>query len=657
VATRPRRRRLCVLGFLLALASLIPATPASAHATFVGSDPPGGSTLSGSADTILLWFDEGIRLEFSTFDLRHLSGRAVRDVQARQPRPGLVTLTLPELEHDVYTLSWSVLSAIDTHVSAGSLILGVGMAVSAPLRGSTSEPAAALRPDEVALRWLDVVFLSGMIGALIVYWVVLRPAGMDAASSIRRAARRRILVLAAWLGVAALGMGVLLMRWQVLEVSAAVPGSSWRGVLPGLLFDSRYGALWWGRELVLAALTAIAWMLWVAERPREEAGSGPGHGERLSDRLWPPTAALVVATALIHAASGHAAGGARPWFSVAVDGLHFVAAGVWIGGLLALAVGLLPLLRRRDDVTALARLSWRPFSRVAAVSVGVLVATGLSVAAREVASIDALVLTPYGKALMVKIGVGMAAAAIGLMNALLLRPSLAAPLARLLHRPAGWTPLSPRRLPRLIAIEIALGMVALGAVGTMTSTPPAKGPSFAPSVANAPSSLSEQIDDLLVTVTVEPNRPGANVLTVRAISTTRPPRSEVGTVLLALETPEGSTSLSTTEVGEGTFRTGVDRIASAGPMEIAVVVRRSGLPDSAASFDWTVNDGGPNREPVISDHPLGPALTAAAAAVALILLSVLLGIRVSRGASFRSGQGTPQPSSPHEPLLPEGGGI
>jgi len=58
--------------------------------------------------------------------------------------------------------------------------------------------------------------------------------------------------------------------------------------------------------------------------------------------------------------------------------------------------------------------------------------------------------------------------------------------------------------------------------GMIASTSPARGPEFAPSTSDLPNSLSQEVDDLLVSFSAQPNQPGENLITVRAVSTRCP---------------------------------------------------------------------------------------------------------------------------------------
>ena len=86
---------------------------------------------------------------------------------------------------------------------------------------------------------------------------------------------------------------------------------------------------------------------------------------------------------------------------------HVLAAGVWAGGLLVLAVVLRPVaLLGHDERGGTALAAWRAFSPVAAVSSGVLLATGLYEAGAHVETWAALFRGVYGPAVLAKVAGG-----------------------------------------------------------------------------------------------------------------------------------------------------------------------------------------------------------------------------------------------------------
>jgi len=76
-----------------------------------------------------------------------------------------------------------------------------------------------------------------------------------------------------------------------------------------------------------------------------------------------------------------------------------------------------------------------------------------------------------------------------------------------------------------------------------------------------------------------------------------------------------------TEMEPGRYRLGGSHLSLAGRWRIDIAVRRKGMEDSVAKFDWTVSSPSQVRPVVLSNRPLEPLLTFAAA---LAMIGVLL---------------------------------
>ncbi|RIK39280.1 MAG: hypothetical protein DCC55_18605 [Chloroflexi bacterium] len=414
-------------------------------------------------------------------------------------------------------------------------------------------------------------------------------------------------------------MGIGLLAWQVVLMRQMTPPGASIGEAGRLVLgQTRWGALWLARQGFLFAVCSV--LFWQIRRwPGKTAG-------RLS---W-LVASGVLALLTVQSLTGHAAGADHsPQLAIVVDVLHLLAACIWLGGLAALLVALLVFWQQnRASFLRLAGEAGRAFSPLAALSVGVLIATGLYSMGRQVASPDALVTTLYGQALAGKVGLVLIAGTFGLGNALLLHPTLAQPLARRLGRAPGRTLLSSNRLPQLLVAEALLGLAVLLATGLITATPPPRGPEFTVAAEEIPATLSQAADDLVVTLAVKPNRPGPNVFTILSASTLRPPPAIVLRVLVHFSRREGEAELVTTvahELEPGRYLLMGDYLTQAGPWQVEVAIQRDGLPDAVARFPWVVAPPGTARPLVLSKQSFTTLLTLAAAG-ALLLVALAVGV-------------------------------
>lgn len=598
----------------------------SAHASVLRSDPPANAILAESPPAMRIWFNEVIAPRFSQAQLLDANGRSLPVTVETDPEDAtLLIVNFPELSEGVYSVRWNVLSAADGHPTQGLVVFGVGDGADLGTATAVVQDTTIPWPDAV-LRWFNFLFLAGLVGSVAVAYLVLNPAAYSLPiSDVQWAAQRRILRFAWWCGLAAFLLGLIWASWQAVLLSRSVSDVSgdmavlsiaWRW-----LSQTRLGYLWWLRQGLLVALLVCLRRLQRNQHEGETGSSAPPF-------LLPLTAVLLLALLSAQSLTSHAAALTRQTaVAVAADSLHLLAVSVWVGGLLALVVGLLPLVRYRPDFAVLVKAGWGPFARLAVLSVGVIFATGLYSTGREISSLDAMVTSLYGRTVLAKIGLTLMVGLVGAVNSMLIHPRMSTPLARLRRKPAGWTPLTPRKFARLVVLEVGLGLLVFGLAGLLTAAPTARGPGYI-SAEEVPNTLSQLADDVIVNLTVNPNRAGPNVFTVRAVSNRRPPPAEVLRVILRFTYKDqdlGMTTLVMEEVEPGYYLIGGDPLNLVGEWQVDVVVRRQGMEDSIASFAWVVPPSGPPVTVVVSNQLWEPWLTLAAA---VLMLVVVLGTAV-----------------------------
>ncbi|MBU6458685.1 MAG: copper homeostasis membrane protein CopD [Bradyrhizobium sp.] len=182
--------------------------------------------------------------------------------------------------------------------------------------------------------------------------------------------------------------------------------------------------------------------------------------------------ALLVASALVAAIAwtGHAGStlGELGNLHLAADVLHLCAASAWIGGLAGLAI-LFEVGRRRPAP------EWRPlqqdaisrFSILGMISVAALIVSGLANAWILVGSFRALLVTDYGRLLLLKIAAFAIMIAFAAVNRLWLTPRLALVPKEVAH------PSALSALRRNTLIEIVLGLAIFAMVGVLGTLHPA----------------------------------------------------------------------------------------------------------------------------------------------------------------------------------------
>ena len=600
------RSRLLLLIIIVA-ALLIGVSPVLAHAIVTRTDPVDGAVLADAPKQIRLWFSEPVAVDLSKFEVTDGHGQRLNTTaHADSTETDLIIIDVPELKPDAYRVSWDALSTDDLHITRGSIVFGVGMAADS---AAAVQASAAPQPIEVVIRWADFVALATLIGALAL--TLLLPAPIDPGRSLIVSAEQRLLKLALAATAAALitSLGGIIVQALALGNGAtnlSVGEAAWQ-----LLTQTSYGLRWMMREgWTIVLLIIIAWQRRQPQANRLVLGA---------------TLPLLLALAVLQAMNGHAASSSETSsVGIVATALHLLGAGIWVGGLIALATAIAPLLRRSLEEAALARTILRRFGLIAVASLSVLFVTGLYNSGQQVASLDALLFTLYGQALLLKIGLVLGVGLIGLMNSAQLHPRVAAPFQRLLRRPIGSpAPHPPRRLGRTVLLE-ALGATSILLFAALLgSSQPARGPEFdPPSEEAAIKTASGNAADLSVTFSVKPNRPGQNFVTIGAFDTRRPAPAPIKHVTVRFTPPNGASEFvrDAELIGNGKYQIAGDTIDVAGDWQMTVAVQRPGLPDATWTLPWTVvSPTEAYRRPVqISNQPLAPWLTLAAGLCGLI---------------------------------------
>src|SRR5262249_45941393 len=187
------------------------------------------------------------------------------------------------------------------------------------------------------------------------------------------------------------------LAWQTAVLEGRASAGLEPVALMRVLLETQAGHVWLARQGLLILLAA--WVVLVPERD-----------DKTDWLVARRQAALIGGAALVMlraAAPGPAAAGEPGTFAgPAVDGVHLLAAGTWVGALLPLAALLrCSMTEAGADARPYAVIAARRLSRMALLAVVVLAATGLANALAFVGSVGGLLGTPYGRLLLIKLSV------------------------------------------------------------------------------------------------------------------------------------------------------------------------------------------------------------------------------------------------------------
>ncbi|WP_432587518.1 copper resistance protein CopC [Streptomyces sp. HD1123-B1] len=407
------RRLTAVCAALLAAllcALTVGANTASAHATLTSTDPRDGSVVQTAPTQITLNFSEGVLL--SDDSVRVLDPKGKRVDSGTPGHVGGKTSTAAVRLHSglpdgTFTVAWKVVSE-DSHPINGAVTFSIG----APSKTSVKVSQGGESDGTVGT-------LYG-IGRYVAYGGFAALVGASVFAGVCRSSRSvRKIAVGGWVTLFAATLVLLLLRGPYTDGEGIGAVLDLGGL--GDVLSTKPGAAMLSRLLLLgAAAVFLAVLFGTYTRRTEEAEAAEAagddeeyaeidHGRRqdLAFGLGFGGTVVAIGLAATWAMAEHASVGIQKELAMPVDVLHLLAVGVWLGGLVSLAVAL----RAGEPV---GRTAVRRFSRLAFASVVVLVLTGLYQSWRQVGSWKALTGTEYGKWLLVKVGlmavlVGLAA--------------------------------------------------------------------------------------------------------------------------------------------------------------------------------------------------------------------------------------------------------
>ncbi|HZU59416.1 MAG TPA: copper resistance protein CopC, partial [Solirubrobacteraceae bacterium] len=455
------RRRIACAVVAVAAALVLPSA-ASAHAYLVKTLPAASQVLNGSPPNIQLTYDEAVEPRFAIISVTNAGGQQETSGSVHRSPSDPDTLVVPlrpHLPEGWYLIYWRAIS-VDGHPVQGAFTYAVG-----PNPGPAPEfrvpniSATATTPQLLITRWLMFLTVMAAIGLFVLRMLIIRPVARRV-PGVRLGSVSLAFVIATVLGLIVIPV----------YLDFATANDSLRSVFDITTLIPLFGVTAFGRailelELCFLLFSLAGWLALWLDRPEREQRSVAELGSTLGALL------AAAAVLVVPGAAGHAAQTSPRGLTLGFDWLHLAAGSLWLGGLLGLLVlwFTLPADRR---VSALSVCVPR-FSAVAVGSVAALAAGGIGEAVDHLPALDALWLTGYGQAILVKTGLFAAALLVASGNLVSARPGL---IAASRHPERGAR--SARLLRRLVGGEAVLvtGTVFAAAVLSSLAPPP---PAFA----------------------------------------------------------------------------------------------------------------------------------------------------------------------------------
>lgn len=574
-----------------AVALFVTAPAVLAHANLVRSEPPSNANQQQAPARVQLWFSEHPEPKLSQVQVFDGQRREVEagPVQTVPDDPlSLVQPVQPGLPQGVYTISWKATSAVDGHVTGGAFAFGIGVAPSPAdvTAASAVRQQPAPSPISIAIRWLEYLGGVGLLGLALFGALVVEPAGLDP-ERLRPFQDRlvRAAVALAWLLLTAV-FAALLDQARLSGGLSAASIQATVGTSVGQNLVARVAVAVLVLAIVLLWPASVALRSALAHRSLGAAAARDLSLPRSSVHL--PRAALttaLLAELFLYAMSSHAlAIPNTPDLALMNDWLHLTVAGVWVGGLIALAVVLVPEFGVR--VKPRARLQpddfqrnqlFGPvvtgFSRVALISAVGLMITGFYQALVHVGSLDNALASDYGKTLIVKTAIFLLALLLAAYHRWAMVPALTNPAKAVATR-------ARRFASRTLPVEAFLVVAILAVTGVVTSLSPAN-------AVGSPNAQVRTLGDTRVMLEIVPLRIGPNLFQVTLTSKGKPvdDAQKVELQLTMLDMDMGQSVMDLQPRGNGVYSAEGDAVSMSGRWRVELLLRLPGQLDQRSTFD------------------------------------------------------------------------
>ncbi|MCY3989950.1 MAG: copper resistance protein CopC [Caldilineaceae bacterium] len=626
-------KKMIAAGLLLAwsaaaLALLLSPAAVRAHALLVRADPQPNAELTQPPEAIQFWFSEPLEETFTGARILNAAGTEIPTgaPQFDPDDPTHLTLPLESIEPGVYTVVWQTLSSVDGHEWVGSFPLTIlnpdgtrpaGTAVEVPVNRQQGLPPLT----DSLLRWLSLLGAALLAGPLAVRWFLAQSrtdkepeSHVDTLISSTALVGVLLLLASGWLQflfkslrlegidgflelLLATRPGRLLLIRQTL-LAGVIPllyPNGWAKILfrrpipPDLaprLWSILYVLHTWLIGFALGGTIIYGPNLWIFVTGIMFVCSAWSEllfgGERTWHRAFPQRtwATLLTAAALFtFAASSHAAAASGSGWAVAADFAHLVAAAVWAGGLIFLALLLFQLHHQRTlpDPDWMVLLLTR-YSLSAQIAVFILALTGLFGSFVQLPDASSLFTTTYGRVLLIKLVIVAAILALAYFNNRAVK--------RAQDTVARTSELS--RFTRRVAAEAGMAALLFISVAVLVQTPtPNLPPPTAPAAPSLPFNEMAYDGDLAVHLQITPNQVGHNRYWVHL---SHPDSSDIGEVQLVRlffshESGEmGQARLDLVDLGEDAFAAEGAFLNRDGEWNLSVYVRRRGMDDAMAEI-------------------------------------------------------------------------
>lgn len=586
------------LYFILLLVLLggvfVVAQPVLAHAVPEASTPAPNEILTESPSEIVIEFNEPVVPTFSRISVLTQAGDevAVGELTAVSAENRALSVTLPELHDGAYLVSWQVLSAVDGHTTSGTYSFGVGIEALSTVANEVTISAQISYLSATA-RWLTllgVVLLMGIFAFRLIVWnPIWRKVEMETADEAIDLRLGQISIKVGYAALGAIAMALILIFIDQNRTFDLISGGNL-----GTWLSTQFGAMW---ALRLFIILAMQFYFSLIMNVQEQKGL----------RGWTWWAGLLITAVLAISVSMVSHAAAVPADTnqvILVDFVHVMAATLWAGGLIFLAISLWVARPLQAESKTWLNLSLvLNFSGLAAIAVGMLLVSGGYLAWTHIGTWTNLVGTAYGLVLLAKLGVVTLTFLMAGVNLIYIKPRLDKAYENL-EDPKSETAVS--RFRKVVIVEVTLAIIVIVITGFLTDL---QRGIDAPLLTDAPgqTTVTQQVDDLNIQLTLSPALVGQNTFDIFITDENGDPVTDIEEASLRftfLGQSIGSASADTEKIEDGYFQAEGSYISLIGTWQVEVAIQRPGVFDTFAAYRLEAGVGGNIRPAEVGANPL-----------------------------------------------------
>ncbi|KRE06844.1 copper transporter [Bacillus sp. Root239] len=349
----------------------------SAHAVLLDASPKEGSQLKQMPDKVSLTFNERLGEGVFNLQVRNDKGELITTKKATMNRTHkTISLDVPPSKKGIYTISYSVISA-DSHPVQGTYVFSIGEKIDQAITNDNSNPGENGKQSSfynIAFSLVQTFYylaLLWLVGFVLWKWYVPYQSDQQ-----KQKYKTHVRYLQA-------GYTIFLLISIGVQSTTLLKGSSFSQIKTFVIHSA---AGWSWMTCILLACVGFLFLL----------------KNKWLDFIW--AVLLLVATTL----NGHAVASDVPVYTMILDFIHLVTASLWAAGLVYLF-----MIWRKEREQALAFLPI--FSRIAFVSLMLLILSGVLYTLKLLPDVTALFKTTWGLLLLAKIFMVMLVAGVGIL--------------------------------------------------------------------------------------------------------------------------------------------------------------------------------------------------------------------------------------------------